>query len=129
MIKKNIKELSVYLMIILFIIILYFMDLLFCPIHKLTGLYCPGCGITRMIISIFKLEFYEAFRYNPYVFIIFPFLVIYELFYIIKLITGKETFIHKIPKIIWYILLILAILFGILRNIPGFEYLLPGGIR
>ena len=41
-----------------------------CIFHELTGLYCPGCGITRMFFAIIELKFYDAFRYNPLVFIL-----------------------------------------------------------
>ena len=34
-----------------------------CIFHELTGFYCPGCGLTRAIASIVKLDFYQAFRY------------------------------------------------------------------
>ena len=31
-----------------------------CVFNLITGYYCPGCGITRMFISIYKLDFYQA---------------------------------------------------------------------
>ena len=36
-----------------------------CPIKFLTGISCPGCGMTRAWISIFKLDLAAAFRYHP----------------------------------------------------------------
>ena len=93
-----------------------------CIFHKITHLYCPGCGITRMIISIFKLNFYQAFRYNPLMFILAPFLVIYEIIYYINWLQDKY---FKIPKKTWYILLIITIIYTILRNINYYNYLIP----
>ena len=84
-----------------------------CIFHELTGLYCPGCGITRMFFSIIRLDFYQAFRYNPLVFIL---LILYLLFKIFKV---------KLPKNSIYILLIIVILYGIFRNIDLFSYLKP----
>ena len=80
------------------------------------GLQCPGCGISRMIISIVKLDFVSAFKYNPFLFITGPLLLAYcaadEIKYII---TGK----NNMGK--WEIFLwvegVLAIIYGILRNI------------
>ena len=96
---------------------------LFCPIHKITGLYCPGCGITRMLYSILKLDFYKAFRYNILVFILFfpgLFLFIEHLYSIKK---NKKSLYKKIPEIVWIILIIILIIYGILRNI--FPFLAP----
>ena len=93
-----------------------------CIFHKITHLYCPGCGITRMIISILKLNFYQAFRYNPLMFILTPFLIIYEIIYYINWLQDKY---FKISKKIWYILLIITIIYTILRNINSFNYLIP----
>ena len=111
------------IIILLLIIILAYLLNLGCPIHHIFGVYCPGCGITRMFISIFQLQFYQAFRYNPLVFI---YLIGYLIYFIIKVIL-KKVFNKdvKIPNTILYILIIIAILFGILRNIDSFNWLAP----
>lgn len=90
-----------------------------CIIHLLTGFYCPGCGITRMFFSILKLNFYQAFRYNPLLFII---LILYLIYKVICIITKKNI---KIPETVYYILVVILILYGIIRNIPLFSYLKP----
>lgn len=46
-----------------------------CPFRFLFGISCPGCGMTRAIISIFKLDFISALYYNAFVFVL-PFPVI-----------------------------------------------------
>lgn len=96
-----------------------------CPFHFITGLKCPGCGISLMCISLFDFIFKgfkfnylkTAFNANPYILIILPFLIYVLLKQNIKWIkTGiyKET---KVDKIITYTLLILTVLWGIIRNI------------
>lgn len=93
-----------------------------CPIKKITGLYCPGCGITRMLLSILQLDVYQAFRYNPLLFICLPFFV----FFIIEsIISKKEPLYNKIPTKIWVMIIIMFIIYGILRNIPFFDFLAP----
>lgn len=86
-----------------------------CPIRKLTGLECPGCGGTRMLKSILKLDIKSAFLFNPYMFITLP---------IISAFTTVETTRYvlkgKVSKLFDKILIIYAICtlaFGILRNI------------
>jgi len=43
-----------------------------CIFNNLTGLQCPGCGMTRAFSSVFHLDFIGAFQYNKLVIIIFP---------------------------------------------------------
>lgn len=94
-----------------------------CIFHEITKLYCPGCGITRMFFSIFKLEFYQAFRYNILVFILLIFSIIYFFIKYIYFQKYKKTI--TINNKIIYIILIITIIFGILRNIPLFDFLKP----
>ena len=126
--KEKIKK-SIKLTIILLFSLITFLYLNYnfsffipCIFHELTGFLCPGCGITRMFISIIILDFYQAFRYNPLVFVLLPFFLIYGTIYYINWIQDKK---FHINKKIWYFLLIIAIIFMILRNIPMFDYLKP----
>lgn len=85
-----------------------------CIFFELTNLYCSGCGMTRAIKSLITFDFYQAIRYNVLI-IILP-LLIYSLIF------DKK---NKIPNWIWYLLLIIVILYGILRNIKIFNFLAP----
>jgi len=96
-----------------------------CAFHEITGLYCPGCGVTRMFLSIAELNFYQAFRYNPFVFVLLIIYLNYKLYYLIIWLFDRNKKQKKIPELIIYIILIVAILFGILRNIEIFNWLAP----
>lgn len=123
-INKSIKVLT--LLIILLIIFLYtnnrFSFFIPCPIHKIFHIYCPGCGITRMLLSILKLDFYKAFRFNPLMFILSPFFIWYYTLYYYNWIQDKS---FAINKKIWDALLVISIVFMIMRNIPAFSFLAP----
>ena len=132
-ISKQKFKLSIKLLIYIIIIYLIYTYLYYnysikipCLFHEMSNLYCPGCGITRMIISICKLDFYQAFRYNPLLFILMPFFVIYGIIYYINWLNDKKTIINKK---VWNILLIIIILYMILRNIPYFSFLAPTIIK
>lgn len=36
-----------------------------CIFYHMTGIPCPGCGMTRAYLSAFRLDFTEAFRMHP----------------------------------------------------------------
>jgi len=95
-----------------------------CPIHHFTNINCPGCGTTRLMESIiFDFNIYQAFRWNPFVFIFSPVVVIEYIrqnIYYLKY--GRLT--NNLDKeLITFAILLIA--FGVLRNIPVFEFMAP----
>lgn len=36
-----------------------------CIFRQYLGFVCPGCGMTRAILSVLRLDFVAAFRYHP----------------------------------------------------------------
>lgn len=76
-----------------------------------------------MILSVLELDFYQAFRFNPLIFIL---LVILILFSIVQMFTfiNKRKLIHINNKV--YIgLIIVLIVYTIMRNMKCFSFLLP----
>lgn len=43
-----------------------------CPIKFLTGISCPGCGITRACFSAVQFDFNTAMKYHPLFWLIVP---------------------------------------------------------
>lgn len=80
-----------------------------CLFHKVTGLWCTGCGVTRMVIRLSKLDFIGAFRSNEFVFITLP-AILWVWFY-----EGSKF--RKVRNVLTWVLLIAALAFGVLRNI------------
>lgn len=125
--KKIIRAFLLLLFLIVYLLLgNYFHLYIDCPIKKITGLYCPGCGITRMFLSILKLDFYQAFRYNPLLFITLP---VFAFFIINSILTQKEPLYNKVSNKIWIAVIILFISYGVLRNIPYFDFLAPTLIK
>ena len=97
-----------------------------CIFHKITNLYCPGCGATRVVIALFSLDFKTALRQNAVLTFLLPILALYYLDKIVSWTFNKPTIIaHKIPKIFWYIMVVILIIFCVLRNIPALDFLRP----
>ena len=80
------------------------------------GLKCAGCGVSRMIISIVKLDFVSAFKHNPFLFITGPFLLAYLIAEDIKLIITGNDNMGKWQIFLW-VECGLAIAYSVLRNI------------
>jgi len=87
-----------------------------CLFHLLTGYNCPGCGVTRMLISLFSLDFPAAFSYNACLFAITPVL----LYLFVK---GTYSYIHhgsfkgnKFDTILTYGCVGLLLAWGVVRN-------------
>ena len=98
-----------------------------CPWKTNFNIDCAGCGATRMVKALIKLEFYQAFRFNPFLFCLLIIIIIYLIYVLICKILRYDY--YKIKSRDWIILLVLVILFMILRNISGFEFLKPTYIR
>lgn len=43
-----------------------------CVFYSLTGLQCPGCGVTRMTSALLKGDFSAAYQSNAAVFLLLP---------------------------------------------------------
>lgn len=118
------------LLVLLSFIVSYLLILLFdigCPLNKIFGIDCAGCGVTRMCLAILRFDFYQAFRFNPFVFILILIFIIYVLYMFVCMILKKKYF--KIGFKTIMIIIVLFIGFGILRNINGFEFLRPTIIK
>ncbi len=128
------KRILISILLIILAIIFIFIGVKFlelihfkCIFKEIFNIYCAGCGTTRMFESIFKLDFYQAFRYNPLIFILSLFAFLYLILNIILYITNKP--LVKISYKTLFILALILLIYMALRNIPYFEYLRPTIIK
>ncbi len=95
-----------------------------CLFHLATGFYCPGCGITRMIVSLAQLDIVGALRQNALVMLCLPFFVYFSLRHLYLFVKNGSSEISGVEKrceqILLIIAFVLAILFSILRNLDMF---------
>ena len=89
-----------------------------CIFFSITGLKCPGCGITHCLFEIIHLNFHEAFNHNQLVFIYLPFIITYYFYNTyLYLYDKKDKILTKIPNFIKIGIIIITLLFGIIRNL------------
>ena len=67
-----------------------------CIIKHITGVSCPGCGMTRAVKSLVFLDFSKAFYYHPLVFLLIPIAVLLFLFTARKMYKTRKIFIYII---------------------------------
>ena len=88
-------------MVVYFIIVYLIFDYydISCVFLKVAGIPCPGCGMTRAVLSIIRLDFVQAFKDNVVIFFM-PYIGIYVLC----------DFKHKIHKVLLLMIVIIAII-------------------
>ena len=87
-----------------------------CPIYTATGFQCPACGVSRMLMSILRLDFVSAYHYNPFLFVTSPvllFCILYPDFVYVK--TGSAN--TGKAQILSWIEIVGALIFGVVRNL------------
>ena len=88
-----------------------------CVFRKLTGFMCPGCGTTRMLVSLFRFDFVAAWNYNPVVLCMLPVGAVLLTLSIKRYIIGDSNKMSRAETVTEYIMLFVLIAFGVLRNI------------
>ena len=47
-----------------------------CPFRAVTGLLCPGCGVTRLCLALLRGDWAAAWRANPVLLLLLPVLAV-----------------------------------------------------
>jgi len=87
-----------------------------CDFYSSFGLYCPGCGLTRCILSIMHGKIWLAFRCNAFAFcMILGLLILY--IEAVLLSFGKD--VHILPRKSWFYVAfaVASAVYLILRNV------------
>ena len=90
-----------------------------CVIHAATGFKCPGCGVSRMLMALLKLDFRSAFLENRLLFILLPlilFIVIRAAYLYVTQKKAAKTA-SAVMNIIYTALICVLLVWGVLRNI------------
>lgn len=109
--KKYVKLLIPLSLIALVYLVFHLMGI-GCPIKFVTGVSCPGCGMSRACLSLISGDISDAFRFHP----LFWIVPLFPLLYVLRE-TGK--FPKKAYDICMIVICVIFLAVWIVRMIPG----------
>ncbi len=95
-----------------------------CHFHQLTGLHCPGCGMTRSLYALLHGDFFVALRDNALFISGIFFIAARGIWFAWNRRRGKTNPTFFPLKWLWPLLALLLV-FTVLRNLPAFAFLSP----
>lgn len=92
-----------------------------CVFRTITGLKCPGCGISRMFLGLFAGDIEKAWYFNCFVLTLIPFGGLYGVYKVGKYIKTGSKDTNRVEEMFLIILAILALVFMVIRNLSIFN--------
>jgi len=93
-----------------------------CPLYSLTGIACPGCGLTRGFHALFHGDVLTALDFNamlPFYLFLFGYFFVSLGFTVLR---GRGLSWRVFSPVAMYGFLIVALAFTILRNFPVYPF-------
>lgn len=88
-----------------------------CPIRLLTGLRCPGCGMTRMALCLLHGDLRGAFAQNRAALLLLPAGLYVAAAWAVGYVRRGDRLLHGAPKITVIVMIGVFLAFGAARNI------------
>lgn len=89
-----------------------------CPVNKITGFYCPGCGSQRALHHLLNGNIGQSLSFNPLLFLTIL-LIFYNLLLLLFLKTTSNLLYNRFSPII---IVVVVIIFTTLRNLPQYPF-------
>ena len=88
-----------------------------CVFYEVTGWQCPGCGVSRMCLSLLRLDFHGAFEANPVLLLLLPLLIAVAVDSIVRYVRTGSLRTKGWSAISVWIAVVILLVFGIFRNL------------
>lgn len=95
-----------------------------CPFLAITGWYCPGCGALRAVHALAHGDVMTALARNPFAVVAVGYVVVAWVLWVERTARGRPVR-WLAPPWVLYSVLAAIVMFGILRNVPGWTWLSP----
>lgn len=89
-----------------------------CMLHLVTGLHCPGCGMTRALHALLHLDWRQALAYNALFVALLPVLGVLLLNGVNFVARGRPLWLVRWPRWGTWAFIVIYVAFGIARNLP-----------
>jgi len=89
-----------------------------CPLRRLTGLYCPGCGGLRALQALARGHLIEALHFNALI-----------LFLPLLLMAPSSLWRRINPNVCLWVAILLTLFYGVIRNLPWAPFVLLAPAR
>lgn len=89
-----------------------------CPLYKISGFACPGCGMTRALHALLHGDIVSALRFNLFMPVMLFFLTFIFISLVMYSAKGRSLNINIVPQRYLWALFVLMMVFGVVRNIP-----------
>lgn len=96
-----------------------------CPLYATTGVWCPGCGLTRATHAFVNGDVVAALGYNLFAPLILSALLVSWWSWVRVSTDRPPVRWERIPTAVWVVLGVAAVAFTIARNTATFGYLAP----
>lgn len=98
-----------------------------CLILEFTGFYCAGCGTQHMLLALLRGDLSGALRENLFMLVLLPGAGVYIIAELVRYVLGRRP-LYRFRAFIPLLLAVLGlgVVFTVLRNLPGFQWLAPG---
>ena len=87
-----------------------------CVFHLMTGLQCPGCGISRMFMALARGDIPLAAQYNLLVLCLLPFGALLACYKARQYVLAGKTPMGKVETAFYIVAFLLCVIFFIVRN-------------
>jgi hypothetical protein len=90
-----------------------------CGFHAITGLWCPGCGLTRGTRALLHGDIQQALGFNLFTPLVLGLFIYTWLVWAVPRLGGPTVpEVRHLPKPVWRVLGVAVLVFTIARNLP-----------